>query len=92
MTTYVPFAPINNATPPWSGQFVLDGQAYQAIATWNFYAQRFYLSLAQQNQAPVWYGPIIGSPLDTDIYLAPNVFQTSTLLYRADTGNFEVNP
>ena len=92
MTTYVPLAISPNAAPPWTGQFTLDGQSYQGILWWNFYAQRFYLSLAQQNQAPVWYGPLIGSPLDADIYLAPGVFQTSTILYRADSGNFEVNP
>lgn len=92
MTTYVPFVPVNNATPPWQGQFILDGQAYQAVAWWNFYAQRFYLSLAKQNQSPIWYGPLVGSPLGFDIFLAPGVFVQSTLLYRTDTGQFEVTP
>lgn len=92
MTTYVPLQIVQNASPPWNGQFTLDGQAYQGIVTWNFAAQRFYLSLAQQNQAPVWYGPLVGSPLNFNIYLAPGIFQNSTILYRSDTGNFEVNP
>ncbi len=92
MTTYVKLNLVPGATPPWKGQFTLDGQAYQGIVVWNFAAQRYYISLAQNNQPPVWYGPLIGSPLDFNIYLAPGVFSTSTLLYRADTGNFEVNP
>lgn len=92
MTTYVALQLVPGASPPWKGQFTLDGQAYQGIVTWNFAAQRYYMSLAQNNQPPVWYGPLIGSPSGFDIYLAPGVFQTSTILYRADTGNFEVNP
>lgn len=92
MTTYVPLTISPSAAPPWIGQFTLDGTSYQGILWWNFYAQRYYLSLAQQNQAPVWYGPLIGSPLDFDIYLAPGVFQTSTILYRDDSGQFEINP
>ncbi len=92
MTTYVPFNPSLTGIPPWTGQFTLDGTSYQGIVTWNIYSQRFYLSLAQQNQAPVWYGPLIGSPLDADILLAPGVFSASTILYRVDTGNFETVP
>ena len=92
MTTYVRLNLVPNASPPWKGQFTLYGQAYQGIVTWNFAAQRYYMSLAQNQQPPVWYGPLIGSPLDFDILLAPGVFQNSTILYRADTGNFEVNP
>lgn len=92
MTTYVRLNLVPNASPPWKGQFTLDGQAYQGIVTWNFAAQRHYMSLAQNQQPPVWYGPLIVSPLDFDILLAPGVFQDSTILYRADTGNFEVNP
>ncbi len=92
MTTYVPFVPSNNATPPFTANVVLDGKAYQLKAVWNFAAQRWYISLAQQNQSPVWYGPLLGSPLNSNIYLAPSVFQNSTILYRTDTGNFEINP
>ena len=91
MTTYVPFNPINNGNVPWKGQFTLDGQAYTAQASWNLFGQRWYLSLFAGGTV-VWFGPIIGSPLDFDIPLAPGVFQTSTLLYRSDTGNFEVSP
>ncbi|MGC9237988.1 MAG: phage baseplate plug family protein, partial [Thiomonas sp.] len=86
------FTPSLSASPPFKTQVTLDGQAYQLTCLWNFAAQRWYAFLAQQNQSPAWYGPLIGSPLGFNIYLAPNVFSDSTILYRADTGNFEVNP
>ena len=91
MTTYVEFAPTTTGVP-WVGQFTLDGQPYKAQAAWNLYGQRWYLSLTDGSGNVAWYGPLIGSPLDADILLAPGVFTTSTLLYRADAGNFEVNP
>ncbi len=92
MTTYIPFTPSLSASPPFRTQVTLDGEAYQLTALWNFAAQRWYASLAQQNQSPIWYGPLIGSPLGFDILLAPGVFTQSTILYRADTNNFEVAP
>ncbi len=93
MTTYVTFSPqTTSAGVPWTGIFILDGQAYKASASWNLAGQRWYLSLSDGYGNVVWYGPLIGSPLNFDILLAPGVFAQSTLLYRADTGNFEVNP
>ena len=47
MTTYVPLQIGANASPPWKGQFTLDGAAYQGVVTWNVAAQRWYLSLPQ---------------------------------------------
>ncbi len=91
MTTYVAFAPQTSGIP-WVGQFTLDGKSYRAQASWNIAGQRWYLSLSDTSGNVVWYGPLVGSPLDYDIYLAPGIFTASTLLYRADTGNFEVNP
>ena len=92
MTTYIPFTPNLKAAPPWQGQFVLDGETYLGTVTWNFFGQRFYISFAKQNQPPVAYVPLVGSPLDADIPLAPWAFSQSTVLYRSDTGNFEVAP
>ena len=60
--------------------------------TWNITAQRWYLTLTDQNSVLVWNGALVGSPLNADIYLAPGIFTTSTLLYREDSGNFEVTP
>ncbi|MGC9216169.1 phage baseplate plug family protein [Acidithiobacillus sp.] len=91
MTTYIAFAPKSTGIP-WTANLTLDGQAYKARAAWNIVGQRWYLSLADASGTVVWYGPIIGSPMDYDILLAPGVFSASTLLYRADTGNFETVP
>jgi len=90
--TLIPFTPADNATPPFQTLFQLDGATYQGVVTWNFYAQRWYLSLIDQSGQTAWHGPLIGSPLGYDMPLAPGVFQSSSLLYRADTGNFEVSP
>ncbi len=90
--TIIPLTINNNLAPPFSTLFTLDGNQYNGAVTWNLYAQRWYLTLTGPNNALVWNGPLIGSPLTADIYLASGIFQTSTLLYREDTGNFEQNP
>lgn len=92
MTTLIAFAPSLSTLPPWQGVFTLDGAAYSGVAMWSLFAQRWYLSLTDQNGNLAWNGAIVGSPLTSNIFLAPNVFNTSTLLYREDTGNFEVTP
>lgn len=92
MTTIVPFQPNNTQAPPFQTIFVLDGQSYTGTATWNVAGQRWYLSLSDQGGTNIWTGALVGSPQGRDIYLAPNIFDTSTLLYREDTGNFEQNP
>ncbi|EJH9638889.1 hypothetical protein NGB03_003059 [Listeria monocytogenes] len=53
---------------------------------------RWYVTLTDQNSNIAWNGAMVGSPLGFDIPLAPGVFSTSTLLYREDTGNFEITP
>lgn len=97
MTTFIAFTPqmtppSNNTSPPFTAVFILDGKSYQGVVTWNFATQRWYLTLTNNNNVLAWCGPLIGSPLNYNIYLAPGIFSTSTLLYREDTGNFEVNP
>lgn len=92
MTTLIPFNPSNSSTPPFSVTVTLDSTSYQLIATWNLAGQRWYVQLQDQSSNVIWMGPLIGSPLDSDIYLALGILQTSTLLYRADTGNFEITP
>jgi len=91
VTTYVPFSPSLTAVPPWTAQLTLDGLPYQAVAAWNIAGQRWYLSLTDSNANVVWYGPLIGSPLSSDIQLAPGIFSASTLVYRVSTGNIETN-
>lgn len=92
MTTLIPFSPNNTASPPFSAPLTLDGTSYTGNVTWNVYGQRWYISIVDQNGNAVWTGPLIGSPSGYDIPLAPGVFSASTLLYREDTGNIEVNP
>lgn len=90
MKTLIPFTPSNNANPPFSTTVTLDGASYQLSANWNVSGQRWYAMLTDQSGSAIWNGALVGSPLTMDIYLAPGIFTSSTFLYRADTGNFEV--
>lgn len=92
MTTLVQFLPNGQASPPFRTIFTLDGASVIGSVTWNIFGQRWYLSLTDQSGNNLWMGAMVGSPNGANIYLAPDVFQTSTILFRADTGNFEVTP
>ena len=92
MTTYTAFTPSNLQTPTFAMTASLDGATYSISALWNIYGQRWYMQIDDLNNNIVWYGAMVGSPLSIDIPLAPGIFQTSTILYRADTGNIEVSP
>lgn len=89
-TTTIAFSPSTTASPPFQAIFTLDSASYTASVTWNMAAQRWYLTLTDADGAVTWCGAMVGSPLSTDILLAPGIFTTSTLLYREDSGNFEV--
>jgi len=91
MTTYIPLI-FSQASPPFQSAFTLDGQGYNGTVTWNFAGQRWYITLYDQFGNLIINQPLIGSPQNADNYLAPGMFQTSTLLYRSATGNFEVTP
>lgn len=88
--TLIPFQPNSNNAPPFSAIVTLDGSPYTLIAMWNFYRKWWYISLSDQNGNLVVNQPLIGSPPDSNIILAPGIFKTSTLVYRTSTGNFEV--
>jgi len=90
--TVIPFTPVANQSPPFQAIVTLDGQPYTLQALWNLAAQRWYAQLTDGMGNVAWYGALVGSPLGYDIPLALGVFQTSTLVWRADTGNFEVTP
>jgi hypothetical protein len=92
MTTLIAFNPSNTAAPPLQAIFTLDGQSYAGAVTWNLAGQRWYLTLTDSYGNLTWSGALVGSPLSADIPLAPGIFTTSTLLYREDSGNFEVTP
>ncbi|WP_455387447.1 phage baseplate plug family protein [Petrachloros mirabilis] len=90
--TLIPFLPSNSTSPPFQTTVTLDGASYALAATYNIVGQRWYVSLTDLNSNLAWMGPLIGSPIGFDIPLAPGIFQTSTILYREDTNNFEVSP
>lgn len=90
MTT-IPFTPSGTGVP-FQANVTLDGNPYSLAASWNLAAQRWYATLTDTTGNLVWSGALIGSPLTSNIYLALGIFTTSTILYREDTGNFEINP
>lgn len=92
MSTLIAFTPNNNSLPPFSQPVTLDNVSYSLTAFWNLAGQRWFCSLVDQSGMPIWTGALVGSSLTFDILLAPGVFQASTLLYREDTGNFEITP
>ena len=92
MSTLIPFVPSATASPPFQTIFTLDGNAYSGAVTWNLAGQRWYLTVSDQDGNLIMSQPLIGSPLTSDINLLPGQFTTSTLVYRTDTGNFEVTP
>lgn len=92
MTTIIPFTPSNSSSPPFATPLTLDGASYLGNATWNVYGQRWYLTIVDQTGTIIWCGAMVGSPLTYNIYLAVGVFDSSTILFREDTGNLEINP
>ncbi|KDR41539.1 hypothetical protein BG61_16715 [Caballeronia glathei] len=90
--TLIPFTPNNLSSPPFSTQLTLDGGSFVGNVTWNIAGQRWYLSILDSSGTMFWSGAMVGSPLGFDIFLAPGVFSSSTILFRADTGNFEIVP
>ncbi len=89
--TVIPFQPANSS-PPFQTVVTLDGANYALTVTWNVYGQRWYVTIMDDNGNIMWNGAMVGSPLTSSIFLAPGIFTSSTILFREDTGNFEVNP
>jgi hypothetical protein len=92
VTTLIPFAPNNLSSPPFSTPLTLDGASFVGNVTWNIAGHRWYMTISDASGSVAWSGAMIGSPLNYDILLAPGVFNSSTILFREDTGNLEVNP
>jgi len=90
--TIVPFTPDTVAAPPFSALLTLDGASYTLVAAWNFYASRWYVSITDQNGNLICNQPLIASPPNQDIFLFPGLFTSSTVVYRASTGNLEITP
>jgi hypothetical protein len=90
--TTIPFTPSTTAAPPFSVQVTLDGSPYTLVTMWNLYRPGWYVSLTDQSGNLIINQPLIGSPPNANIYLAPGIFTTSTLLFRVSTNQFEIGP
>lgn len=90
MTNIINFNPSPNANFQFNA--TLDEANYIVICTWNVYGARYYLSVYNNNGTIIVINPIIASPDDFDINLVFGYFQTSTLVYRQSSNNFEISP
>jgi hypothetical protein len=90
--TVIQFTPSTITTPPFQVNVTLDGTSYSLVTMWNFYRGDWYVSLTDQNGNIIINQPLIGSPPDSNIYLFPGLFTTSTVVYRVSTGQFEITP
>jgi hypothetical protein len=89
VTTFVQFAPSPLANFQFQATF--DGTSYSCTCTWNYYGQRYYISVATIQGAAVYTLPLIASPDDFDINLNSGYF-SSTLVFRDSTQAFEISP
>lgn len=90
MTAYIAFKPSVQA--PFQFVATLDGNPYTVQITWNLFGQRFYLNILDTNGALVVCQALIGSPTTYNINLVQGYFLNSVLVYRAPSGNFEIDP
>lgn len=86
-TSYVTFAP--QPGQPFQFQAVLDGEAYTAIATWNLFGQRWFLSLYTVDSVLLLSIGMVGSPLDYDISLTAG-YTATKLVWRPARRQFEI--
>ena len=90
MTTFVQFNPSPYANFQFNPE--LDGTSYTATCTWNIYSSRYYINIYDNYGTLIVTNPLIASPDDFDINLVYGYFQTSRLVYRESSNNFEVIP
>jgi len=90
MTTFVQFNPSPYANFQFNPE--LDGTSYTATCTWNTYSSRYYINIYDNYGTLIVTNPLIASPDDFDINLVYGYFQTSRLVYRESSNNFEVIP
>lgn len=92
MTTYVQFTPSTTSSPPFQFTATVGSTDYTVTVTWNVYGQRWYINIYDSDGTRLKTQPMIGSPLDNDIPLAPVLFGSDgTLLYREASNNFEIS-
>jgi hypothetical protein len=96
MTTYVPFNPAPGQ--PFSFLATFDGSEYQVVCTWALFGRRWvinvYSTLSAFGGTPqlIFEKPQISSPDNANINLLGGYFVTSTMVFRASTSSFEINP
>ena len=90
MTTYTQFTP--SVSQNFSFQPTLDGQVYNVVVTWSLFGQRWLVNCYDLSGALVFARPLRSSPNNADINIAGGYFNTSTLIYREQTRNFEITP
>jgi len=70
----------------------MDNVKYNCICSWNMFGQRYYISMFNVNGLRIFTLPIISSPQGYNIDISGGYFQTSKLIYRASTNQFEIIP
>jgi len=90
--TTIAFNPSATSSPPFQATVTLDGQAFSLTTMWNFYRGWWYALLTDQSNNRIWFGPLIESPPNDVIPLAPNTFKTSVLSYSESTAQFVITP
>lgn len=60
MTSFVNFTP--SVIQAFNFQATLDGNSYNVVVTWNFWAQRYYVNVYALDGTLVFCMPLIGSP------------------------------
>lgn len=90
MTTLVAFNPVPTAN--FQFNCTLDGGPYTVYVTWNLYSSRYYINVYDTGGNLIVTNPLVGSPDNFDINLIFGYFDTSTLVYRSSSNNFEISP
>jgi hypothetical protein len=90
--TTIAFSPNNAQAPPFQVSVTLDGVSYLMVTRWSTYRQDWMVSLSDQSGNVVINQALIGSPPNADIPLFPGLFQTSTVVFRVSTQQFEIGP
>lgn len=90
MTTYIQFSPRPTTVSQY--QVTLDGQQYNLLVPWSLYRKNWYIDLYDLQNNLVLSEGLVGSPDYYDIDLVWGYFETSTLVFRESTGQFEVSP
>jgi hypothetical protein len=90
VTTYIPFVP--SPTQAFEASVTLDGQPYLIIVTWNAFGQRWYFNLLTIQGELILSCAMVGSPPRVGINLTAGYFQTSSVVFRQSTQQFEISP